>query len=210
MAGRLIDISPMVHPGIAVWPGDVGFQRHISAAFSDGNNLDLSSIQTTLHIGAHADAPSHYVPGGAGIHERSLDRYYGPCQVMRVSIGRGQRIRPSDLSAPIEAPRLLLHTGTFPDPDRFNRDFASLSPELVDHLADAGVTLVGIDTPSVDLCDDPDLLSHNAIARRDLAILEGIVLDHVADGLYTLIALPLPIQGADASPVRAALVPGLS
>ena len=55
------------------------------------------------------------------------------------------------LNAPIRGQRLLIRTGTFPDPTAFNRDFAALSPELVDALHAAGVRLVGIDTPSVDL-----------------------------------------------------------
>jgi arylformamidase len=69
------------------------------------------------------------------------------------------------------------------------------------------VTLVGIDTPSADLFSDKQLLSHQVLLERDLAILEGIVLDAVSPGQYTLIALPLKLEGADASPVRAALLP---
>ena len=38
-----------------------------------------------------------------------------------------------------------------------------------------------------------------------MAILEGLVLDRVPEGLYELIALPLPLAGFDASPVRAVL-----
>ena len=52
------------------------------------------------------------------------------------------------------------------------------------------------------------LASHQAIARHDMANLEGLVLTHVAPGHYTLIALPLRLAGADASPVRAALLQG--
>jgi len=66
---------------------------------------------------------------------------------------------------------------------------------------------VGIDTPSVDLFEDKVLLSHTAVARADMSVLEGLVLDGIAPGPYTLIALPLPIEGADASPVRAVLLP---
>ena len=203
----LIDISPVLSSRIAVWPGDTPFQRTPALRIAEGANIDLSSIATTVHLGAHTDAPNHYAAGGAGIEARPLDRYYGPCQVMAVPIGRGERIAPSHLSGPIEAERVLFRTGTFPDPDHFNEDFAALSPELVHFLADRGVTLVGLDTPSVDLCKDEALLSHTAIASRDLAILEGVVLDHVDDGVYTLIALPLKIEGADASPVRAVLLP---
>jgi arylformamidase len=109
---------------------------------------------------------------------------------------------------PIQAPRVLFKTGSFPDPEHFNTDFCSLSPELVDHLAQAGVVLVGLDTPSVDPVDSKALQAHNAIYRADMAILEGVVLDAIAPGVYTLIALPLKIEGGDASPVRAVLVDG--
>ncbi len=200
--GRLIDISPVLSPRVAVWPGDVAFSRDISASFASGGNLDLSAIRTTLHVGAHTDGPSHYAAGAVGIDERPLETYVGPCEVLHVDIGRGERILPEP-----RCRRLLLRTGTFPDPDRFDTDFAALSAELIDWLADFGVILVGIDTPSVDLFADKALEAHSAIHRRDLAILEGIVLDHVAPGLYVLIALPLRIEGADASPVRAVLQP---
>lgn len=208
MIARLIDISPVLSPRIAVWPGDTPYRRTVNASIADGANIDLSQVTTTVHVGAHADAPNHYAADGQGIHERSLDLYYGPCEVIAVSVGRNERITPDHLPSRADLPsRILFQTDTFPDPDRFNEDFAALSPELVEHLAARGVRLVGIDTPSIDLCADAALLSHNAAARHDLAIIEGVVLAHVVPGRYTLIALPLALEGADASPVRAALLP---
>jgi len=203
---RLIDISPTVSERIGVWPGDVGFQREVSLSIEQGDNIGLSAVRSTVHLGAHADAPNHYQAAGEGIESRSLQRYFGLCQVMRVEFQRGERIRIDDLTAALRAPRLLLYTGSFPDPDAWNEDFCSLSPELVDHLAEHGVQLVGIDTPSIDPQDDRELLSHQRIAAHDMAILEGLVLEDVKDGLYTLIALPLKWEGADAAPVRAALL----
>jgi arylformamidase len=41
--------------------------------------------------------------------------------------------------------------------------------------------------------------------RHDIAILEGLLLKDVPEGLYELIALPLKLEGFDASPVRAVL-----
>jgi len=202
---RLIDISPPIDERIAVWPGDVPFRRELALSLDRGDNLTLSSIHTTVHLGAHTDAPNHYDKAGAGIAARPLERYFGACEVVAVDVGKGERIRPEHLPHPTSTPRVLFRTGTFPDPTRFDEDFAALSPELVDHLADHGVVLVGIDTPSVDPCHDRELRSHHAIARRDLAILEGVVLAHVEPGRYTLIALPLPLVGVDASPVRAVL-----
>jgi arylformamidase len=203
---RLIDISPLVSERIAVWPGDTPFSRSINLAIADGANIDLSNIHTTVHLGAHTDGPNHYVATGEGIAARGLDRYYGPCQVVVVTLARGERIRPAHLDVSIEAERVLFATGSYPDPDRWNEDFCALSAELVHWLADRGVRLVGIDTPSIDLAPDKVLESHSAVASHDMAILEGIVLTDVAPGRYTLIALPLKLEGADASPVRAALL----
>jgi arylformamidase len=203
---RLLDVSPLVSPRIGVWPGDVPYAREASAAIADGANIDLSAIRTTLHLGAHADSPSHTVAGGAGIHAVALDAYYGPCEVMRIDVARNARIRPEDLPRAPRAPRVLFATGTFPDPDAFNTDFASLGAPLVAWLADRGVVLAGLDTPSVDLFDDKRLESHVALASRGMAHLEGLVLAHVPPGLYTLAAFPLKLEGADAAPVRAVLV----
>lgn len=201
----MIDISPVISSRLAVWPGDVGFSREVSLDTDQGDHLTLSSIRTTVHLGAHVDAPNHYRAAAPGIGERDLERYFGPCQVMRVSLPAGERVQPHHLTAPVTAPRVLFHTGSFPDPESWNEDFNALSASLIDHLHALGVELVGIDTPSIDLQDDKLLAAHHAVASHDMAILEGIVLTQVEAGLYTLCALPLRIEGADASPVRAVL-----
>jgi arylformamidase len=174
-------------------------------SIAGGDHLELSAITATVHLGAHTDAPSHYAVGPS-IELRDPRIYLGPCEVVSVVVEPGERILPAHLPRPVQAPRVLFRTGTFPNPDRFDEGFAALSPELIDYLAHAGVRLVGIDTPSVDLCHDRELLSHHAIHAHDLAILEGVVLDDAPDGLYTLVALPLPLAGCDASPVRAVLL----
>ena len=173
----------------------------------DGAHMTLSAIHTTLHLGAHADAPNHYAKDGHGIGAQDLEPYYGPCQVVQVQVAAGQRISPADVQTPITQPRVLFYTGSYPNPDQFNEDYVSLSPELVHWLNDQGVRLVGIDTPSVDPFASKALESHNALADTHMANLEGLVLSRADAGEYQLIALPLPLQGADASPVRAVLAP---
>lgn len=204
---RLIDISPVVSERIGVWPGDAPYRHHESLAFAKGDNLTLGAMHSTFHVGAHADAPRHYVAGGASIGERDLDLYYGPCQVVEVHVPAGARIGPADLGVDLACPRLLLKTGSFPSHEDWAHDFNSLSPALVEHAASRGVRLVGIDTPSIDPFDDKVLESHRTVARHDMAVLEGLVLAHVQPGRYVLVALPLRLAGADASPVRAALLP---
>jgi len=199
------DITPPITPRLQVWPGDTPPSREILCDMQRGDNITLSTLHATVHLGAHADAPSHYGAAAPAIHERSLDYYLGPCQVLRIQAARGTRITPAALTTPITAERLLIATGTYPDPEQFNTDFAALSPELVESLHRSGVKLIGIDTPSVDLFDSKDLPAHRMFLQCNMAILEGLVLGAVPEGIYELIALPLLLVGFDASPVRAVL-----
>jgi arylformamidase len=219
-----LDISPALSERIAVWPGDTAFRRASvsepgtvgelgagSTPSADGPaswELLVSSIQTTLHVGAHADAPNHFARGGLGIDRVPLEVYRGPCEVLEVHLSPGSTIHPRDLERTPSAPRLLFKTGSFPDPERFDAEFVALSPELIIWAEALGVLLIGIDTPSVDPFSSKTLPSHHATRTgRGVAILEGLDLSQVRPGHYELIALPLRIEGADASPVRATLWP---
>ncbi len=201
----IYDISPPVSSALKVWPGDTPPSREILRDIRRGDNLTLSTLRATVHLGAHADAPSHYAADGEAIHERRIENYLGRCRVVRVTAGPKERIGPGRLPDPVDAERVLFATGTSPDPGKFPVDFAALSPHLIDRLAAEGVRLVGIDTPSIDLFASRDLPAHKACLRHDMAILEGLLLEEVPAGFYELIALPLRLVGFDASPVRAIL-----
>lgn len=223
MNKRIFDITPRISPDLGVWPGDTPCSRKVQLDIARGDNITLSTLTATVHLGAHADAPSHYGGDAPPIEQVKLERYIGPCQVVIVTPPRGSRItpdmlrrsgraprrsrqgRPTARTKRFLAPRVLFSTGTFPDPHTWNNDFAALSTEMIDLLHDSGVELVGIDTPSVDLIDSKDLPAHHRILEYGMSILEGLCLADVPAGPYELIALPLPLVGFDASPVRAIL-----
>src|SRR5438105_8352612 len=141
----IYDITPPITNRLNVWPGDTPPSREVLCDLKRGDPITLSTLRATVHLGAHADAPSHYGADAPAIDFRSLHFYLGACQVMRIAATRGQRLVPADLPGPVRAPRLLLATGTYPDPEHFNTDFAAFSPELVEHLHGQGVCLIGID-----------------------------------------------------------------
>jgi len=200
-----------------VFPGDTPLSREIVLDLDRGDPVTLSTLRATCHLGAHVDAPSHYDPRGVSIGERPLGPFLGRCRVVRVEVDHGVLVTPimvrdalqsgpcASSSGRPDAARVLIATGTYPDPAEFRRDFAALSPDLIERLAAAGVLLVGIDTPSIDPVDSKELPAHAAVCRHDMNILEGVVLEAVPAGLYELIALPLRLAGFDGSPVRAVL-----
>ncbi len=159
----------------------------------------------STHSGAHCDAPSHYDSQGRAIDAVALDAYLGPCRVISC-IGAGVvEARHLDGKLNDLPPRVLLRTYRNAPQQAWDADFNSVSAEAIALLAQRGVILVGIDTPSLDPQESKTMAAHHAIRARNMAILEGIVLDDVADGDYELIALPLKLRDMDASPVRAIL-----
>lgn len=201
----IYDLSPPISPALAVWPGDTVPSREVLCDMAEGANITLSTLHSTVHAGAHADGPNHYGVDAPAIDQRSLDYYLGPAQVVRVNAAPNSWIGIDAMPSRLDAPRVLIATGTYPDPTSFREDFAALDPALVDHLHKRGVCLIGIDTPSVDVFTSKDLPAHGRFLANDMAILEGLVLDAVPEGVYELIALPLRLAGFDGSPVRAIL-----
>ena len=89
--------------------------------------------------------------------------------------------------------------------DDWDSDFTAIAAAVVARLRDGGVRLIGTDAASLDPEASKTLDAHREVKAGDMRILEGLVLDEVPPGRYELIALPLKIDGADASPVRAIL-----
>jgi len=202
--GQIIDISQPLRPGIPVWPGETEFQNFWVMQMDKGDSCNVGSVTMSLHTGTHADAPLHFIPKGGTPVDAELTPYIGTATV--VNVGAVEAIQPQHILEAVAAgaERILFRTGTA-NPNNWNHDFAYFSPDAARLLVDAGVILVGIDTPSIDRSDSKSLDSHKIFASGNVALLENLVLDHVQPGQYELIALPLKLAGMDASPVRAIL-----
>ena len=204
MTRRIRDISQHLHPGLPVWPGDTDFAQSRTWRMEEGSPVNVSAITLSTHTGAHADAPLHYAQGAGDIASVDLDPYLGRCLLVDAR-DAGARIEADRIPDLDGAQRVLFRTfEQFPH-DRWDEHATAIAPEAIDRLAKSGVRLVGMDGPSLDPQVSKNMLAHKAVLRHDMRVLEGLVLDGVEEGFYELIALPLPIVGGDASPVRAVL-----
>lgn len=203
---RLWDISPPVHEGAPVFPGDTPYRQRWAATIAPGCPVNVSEITLSPHVGSHADAPLHYDAQGASIGAVSLVPFLGRCRVIH-AIDCGPLIEWRHVAHALHdlPPRVLLRTYRHMPVDRWDPQLSAYAPGTIERLADLGVQLVGIDTASIDPADSKTLDSHQVIRRRGLRVLENLVLDDVPEGDYELIALPLKLISADASPVRAVL-----
>jgi arylformamidase len=202
---RLWDISPAVHAASPVFPADVAFSQDWAARIGPDCPVNVSTLRLSPHTGAHADAPLHYDDQGAAVGELDLAPYLGRCRVIH-AIGRGPLIGWAHIRHRLAElpPRVLVRTYAR-SPAGWDPLLAAYAPQTLERLADLGVTLIGIDTASIDPAQSKSLPSHQVIRRRGLRVLENLWLDEVPEGDYELIALPLKLVTADASPVRAVL-----
>lgn len=203
-AGEWIDISRPLRQSTPVWPGDRAFvlrQRREPGSV-------LSSFETTCHVGTHVDAPLHLDHTASSVERIPLGRCMGPAEVVGVN-SFADPLTPEMLPRDWEpqTSRVLIRTDSFPLDQVIGPGFAGLSAELVHWLADRGVELVGIDTPSVDIFESEDLSAHHALLERGLTWIEGLWLAEATPGEYFLAALPMLLEGAEAAPVRAVLGP---
>ena len=55
----IYDISPPITESLKVWPGDTPPTREVQLDMKRGDNITLSTLRSTVHLGAHVDGPNH-------------------------------------------------------------------------------------------------------------------------------------------------------
>ena len=204
---KLIDLTHTIIPDMLQWPGDsqpLKIHRH-SLHGSDSHMS--SSLEFGCHVGTHLDAPLHFLAGEPGIDRLPLERFTGRGIVVRA--GDGETAGP--LSPELVAEKDLTevdfvlfdtgwdrHWGT----ERYYREWSYLSTELARLLVGAGLKGVGLDTPSLDPYSGQ--IAHDICAPAGMINLENLAnLGALPVAGFTLLALPLKLEGTEASPVRA-------
>ena len=205
----IYDITRPVHEGTAVWPGDQPYRLRHTLRRSEGAAVNLTSVEATLHLGTHMDAWYHCDDDGARAAAMPLAACIGPARLLTVARREGP-LTPADLAhgslAGVE--RLLLRSEVSQLPeDRWPETWPWPGAALIEQLAKGGLRLLGLDSPSVDAGDSDTLPGHHALRRHGIVTLESLWLRDAPDGDYELVALPLRLEGACASPVRAILRP---
>lgn len=204
---RLWDISPTVSVRSPVFPGDTPFQVLWNERINDGGVANISTIHMSPHIGSHVDAPMHLDSGAVDVAALRLERFIGRCRVIDLSdADRTDDITPEELEAACFYERVLIKTRKVL-PNGWSNDFRAVLPAAVRMLKDAGVVLIGLDTPSIDSAQSVLLPSHRIAILAGISLMENLDLTEIKAGEYELIALPLKLEGVEASPVRAVLRP---
>jgi arylformamidase len=203
---KIHDISMLLNKDTAEWPGDTPFDYQVNWSKEESGSVNVGKVETSTHIGTHIDAPFHFDENGKKVHELALENYLLNAVVIDVS-GKEMISRKALDHINIEnAKAVLFRTSSWQNRSVFPESIPAFDLDIVEWMIDKDIILFGVDLPSVDPITSKILSMHHTLNGAGRYILEGIVLDNVKEGIYELIALPLKIEGADGSPVRAVLV----
>jgi arylformamidase len=201
----LYDVTRPVRSRMPVWPGDAPCRVAWTSRMAEGDAANVAEIRMSAHTGTHADGPFHLCEEGARIGGAPLEAFVGEALLVDARDRDALDEEWAHEVLAMRPERLLVRTGAWSDPEVFPTRFATPTEGAARMLVEAGVRLLGTDAPSVDPFDSADLPAHRVLCGAGVAILENLLLDGVPSGAWELIALPLRLEEADASPVRAVL-----
>jgi arylformamidase len=206
---RLLDVSVLLTPGLASYPGNPEFEISPVKRIAAGDSSNNSRLVMGTHTGTHVDAPKHFFDGRPGVDALPLDLLVGRARVVdmphRGGIGEAQ-LSSVGLREDL---RLLLRTpnsALWNDPRHpFHTDYTYLTEDGAKFLVAQGVKVVGVDYLSVEQFHKAGAPAHHALLGAGIVIIEGLNLWDVEAGQYEMYCLPLRIEGADGAPARVVL-----
>jgi len=219
---RIVDLSHPLDTTTPAFPGDPRVEitvidstgpaegatavRALGGSEGGPRHVNVSRLAMSLHSGTHLDAPFHFIHGGDTVDAIAIARCVGPATLLRLdpppNVIERAHLRTEETSLR-RTRRLVIDSGwhrRWRAPDYFSAH-PVLSGDAARFLVEIGVTLVGVDFPSVDRDPFP---AHLELLGAGLLIVENLTgLGELGPGEFELHAVPLAISGRDGSPVRA-------
>jgi kynurenine formamidase len=204
-----IDLTHLIEEGMPVWPGDP--QPEVNQPMTLAKDMcTVQSIRFNCHLGTHLDAPSHFVEGGATVHEIPLETLIGRAIILDFTDrGKNDVITFDDLKMHEQrlspGARVLIKTGWDKNfkPGSFFEGFPCLTLEAAQCLAARKIGLLGLDTPSPSPVEDPGQAIHKTLLEAGIVIVEAIKgVTSISQGECELMVLPPMFRGFSGSPCR--------
>ena len=206
---KIHDISIEITESMIVWKD----REHKKPKFQiisryEDNGANESRIDMDMHTGTHADAPFHMLKSGKKLNEIPLDKFIGKCRVLDLTNAKGKITKDDLKKFEINKGDIILIKTKNKVEAKFDIKFPFVDKTGASYLAKKKIKTLGVDSLGVER-GQPNHETHKILFESDIAIIEGLDLSKINQGSCFLIALPLKIN-ADAAPLRAVLVEGIS
>jgi kynurenine formamidase len=176
--------------------------------------FSLEEYARDPHSGTHIDAPAYAFEGAKNVAGFGLERFNRDAALLDLSRKKpGEPIDDEDLEAAEESAGLalregeavILHTCSAEAP-LVGRGNVYLSQNGAEYLEFKSVSLVGVDSASIDNVESTELVAHRTLLSKEILVLEGLRnLKAIDSSRFRLVTFPLRLNGATA-PVRAVAI----
>lgn len=203
---KLIDLSHPMEHGQQTFPMDPKLSI-IPHGTTKTLKYNITQISMSSHQGTHVDAMYHFLDNGKTLDQMPLEWFYGLTYLLRIPKNANEEITVEEF-LPYENlitpdARIIYETGWhkhFGD-ENFYTEFPSLTQDAGRYLADKGIRMLGMDTPTPS--KDWYEIHHDILLPKEIVIVEGLAYLDKAPDQFIFIGFPLNIKGRDGSPIRA-------
>ena len=216
---RIVDLSFPIRPHFR-WK----VESQLRSSHERGDHFRSTIVTMICHAYTHVDAPNHFLPGDRDIASMPVDQWVGPAAVVDLThLGDNGEVSATELEQHAghvqRGDIVLLRTDWPRKVDVASQDFWGRAPYTgrsgAEWLVERGAKAVGYDYPP-DYCirtgifepgkklQREDHVTHDVFFPRGITVIEYLTnLDAIGVPRCQFMALPLKIEGADGSPVRA-------
>lgn len=203
---RITDLTHVLIPGEEQYGLEIKQRGERLGATGD----IMKEVFLWSHVGTHVEVPLHFYANGADTASLPLSVFMGPA--IRLDVRHKQvneAITLDDLKAAGDiqvGDHVILwegRDGQYRTPASHDRPF--ITEEAVEWLLeDRKTRLLGTDSSGFEVRGVTGHPNHTRWFRHDAAVLECLRnLDQIRNQRFYLLALPIPVKGLDACPVRA-------
>lgn len=208
----LIDLSHTVEDGLVTYPGlpapvicDFLSREASRGKYAEGTEFQIGRIDMVANTGTYLDSPFHRYADGRDLSELRLDELANVDGVVVRASGRATGPEAFE-GIEVEGKAVLVHTGWDAHwaTERYSIESPYLTEAAARYLADAGATLVGIDSVNIDDTADMRRPVHTVLLGADIPIVEHMTgLDRLPASGFRFFAVPVKVKGFGTFPVRA-------
>ena len=210
---RVYDLSMVIKEDMRVFPG---MSEPVCTRLKthEGQGIQVTGLNMTVHSGTHVDAPLHLLPDGDPIHDVAPETLMGEASVLDLKFKTpGSKILLEDLErydGEINKGEIvILNTGYDHCTDASK--YCVLAPEAARWLVNRDIKCLGVDMPSLDpispggtRASDRTHPSHHIVLSAGIPIVECLTnLDALERNRIFFCCLCLKLYQSDGAPARA-------
>ena len=175
----------------------------------EGEWYVMSDVEMMNHVGTHIETPFHCLKEGADLAQTSLDQLIGETVVLDLrnaeaegGVTLEQVQRAAEMAGGIQQGNIVF--GMMGRTRYF-------STAALQWIVDQGIKLMGVDSGGVELTHDTTHanVNHLLLFRKNIPLIENLTnLDQLSQARVMVYALPVPVKGLDAIPLRVIAVEG--